>query len=380
MNIVTRQNVLEQCLAELDGLLDPEQRRQSQERVRRAISWEPVDCLPVQVSYPTPEDSRYDQVDWNKDIRGIVWEKELMLLYRLKGVRAGALIGDDRPMAVGTLPDCVLIPTLFESYLTIKKQSFWMKPAGDRKLVEKMIEAGVPDVLDGWGWKIVSEAEFFLDVLGRYPNLREFVKVCFADVQGPFDNACEIVGDDFFYWLYDAPDLAAALVDLMAKTQIAWYDFLRKRFADEFRSGRAECSSWGPPANAHLVVDSCECISAEMYRQFSHPSNEEIFRKCGGGTIHFCGNNTQIQDALLDTAGLVLADIRQYPLNAPECRRRFDAMRERKVAILYSHDCVRGPLLTKGNAFGLDTGIFQIYGVHTMEDAKKLLKTIRARV
>ena len=363
----------------MDALIDPEQRRRSQERLRRAISWEPVDCLPVQVSYPTPEDRRYDAQDWNKDIRGIVWEKELMLLYRLnQAVRPGALIGDDRKMSIGTLPDCMLIPTLFQANLAIKKQSFWMKPAGDRKTVEKLIEDGVPDPLDGWGWKVVSEAEFFLDVLGRYPNLRECVRVYFADVQGPFDNACEVVGDDFFYWLYDAPDLAAALIDLMTETQIAWYDFLRTRFADEFRSGRAECSAWGPPANAHLVVDSCECISPEMYRQFSHPYNERIFRKYGGGSIHFCGKSTQIQECILDTTGLVLADIKQYPIGIPECRRRFDAMRERKVGILYSHGYDSGPVLTKDNAFGLDTGIFQSYGVKTMEDAKKVLKTVRA--
>lgn len=373
-----KQHALEQCLAELDSLIDPEQRRRSRERVRRAISWEPVDYLPMQIRYPVPEDRRYDMVDWSRDIRGIVWEKELMLLYRLKSMRMGALIGDDSPMSVSTLPDCVLIPTLFQAYLAVKKQSFWMKPAGDRKTVEKMIEDGVPDLLDGWGWKIVSEAEFFLDVLGRYPHLRDCVKVCFTDVQGPFDNACEVVGDDFFYWLYDAPDLASALIDLMTETQIAWYDFLRTRFADEFRSGRATCSAWGAPANAHLVVDSCECISPEMYRQFSHPYNERIFRKYDGGTIHFCGNNAQIQEALLDTTGLVLADIKQYRLGTPECRRRFDAMRERKVGILYSHDSDSGPVLLKDNALGLDTGIFQCYGVKTMEEAKELLKTVRA--
>ena len=121
-----RQHDLEQCLAELDALIDPEQRRRSQERVRRAISWEPVDCLPVQVSCPMPEDRRYDAQDWSKDIRGIVWEKELMLLYRLnQGVRPGALIGDDRGMGVSSLPDCMLIPTLFQANLAIKKQSFW---------------------------------------------------------------------------------------------------------------------------------------------------------------------------------------------------------------------------------------------------------------
>lgn len=363
---------LEQILADLDRRIDPVWAESSAQRIARALSYEEVDYLPVFL--------HCNLEPWYEiEPREYCWEKEKCLIYRLRGLRDGILIGDDRTFGVASLPDCGLIASLFDANIIIHRKEHWIRPVGDRKAVEKLIEKGVPDVLNGWGWKVVKENEFFLSALGNYPNLRRFVKVGFADVQGPLDNAYLVAGDDIYYWMYDAPELVDALVNLMMETQLAWYKMLEQTFADAFRENRASFSGLGS-ARVHLVVDDCEIISPEMYDRFSKPYNEKIFALYGNqGSFHFCGKNRNIRNRLIETKGFIASDIGIYSKpDDPEFPNEINRFKERKIGFQYC----RGEwhVIRKGGPEGIVTGMHQFAWAKSPDQAKAVLKELRGQV
>ena len=359
---------LEERLAELDRLIDPEWAELSKRRLERSFRYEEVDYLPASVGCPL--DSWFQC-----DSREYIWEKEKTLLYRLSQVYPAAIIGDDRLMVAGTLPDSSLMATLFGANLAVARDSFWVHPIGDRKRIEEIVQNGVPDVLDGWGWKVVKECEFFLKAMEVYPNLRRNVKVIFADVQGPFDNACQLAGQEIYYWLYDSPELVDALVELMTQTQLKWYEMLKTRFSAEFAEGRAVFTAYSG-AKAHLVVDHCENISPDMYARFCRPSMEAIFTSFDNrGSVHFCGKNKQIQECIIDTPGVVFVDIIQPEKCDPDFQKRINRLQERKIAFNYSNR--DGQIIRKDGKEGISTGICQSIYMDSIEQAKALIGELR---
>lgn len=359
-------------LADLDGQMDPDWAESAAQRVTRALACEEVDYLPVSLNCKL--DPWY-----TIEPREYCWEKEKCLIYRLRPVRDGILIGDDRVLRVASLPDCGTIPSLFDSNIIIHRFEHWIRPVGDRKAVEKLIESGIPDLLNGRGWKVVKDCEYFLDALGNYPNLRRFVKVCFADVQGPLDNAYLVAGDEIYYWMIDAPELVEALVSLMADTQLAWYKMLTETFADAFKEGRASFASVGP-ARVHVVVDDCELISPEMYDRFSRPYTERVFARYGNmGSVHFCGHNARIRDCIRDTAGLVAADIYRLPApDDPGFEAEIGAFQEKRIGLQYR--CGGGHLIRKDGPEGITTGLHQFSYANSLDEARALMEELHGRV
>jgi len=356
---------IESYLSDLDHIVDPEWAKKAEQRISRSLNYEEVDYLPVGfVYYPSKPLLQMDP-------REYVWEKEKALLYRLNRVRDGALLRDDRILTVGKLPDASLIPTMFNASLHIRKMLHWVEPAGDREYIERIIKNGVPDVLDGWGWKVLKELEFFLEALGNYPNLRQSVKVSFG-MQGPFGTAYQVAGSDINYWLYDAPELVEALVDLMTETQLAWYDTLKKYFKTAFKEGRLVFSA-GSRANVYLSFDYCENISPDMYERFSKPFNEKIFAKFDNkGAVHFCGNNEQIQKCILDTPGVVYVDFRDTKPGERYFEQKINLLKKRKIGFQYNHS--EAEVIRKGGPEGISTGIYQVGAAETFDKAKDLLK------
>ncbi len=60
-------------------------------------------------------------------------------------------------------------------------------------------------------------AEYFADLLGKYPKVKKYVHHYHPDLQGPMD-VCELLwGSNLFVDLYDVPDLAKSLLELLLK-------------------------------------------------------------------------------------------------------------------------------------------------------------------
>jgi len=161
------------------------------------------------------------------------------------------------------------------------------KPLEDVEAIERIVDAGVPDIHQGYGEKVFEMGERYLAISEDYPKIGEYVHIYHPDLQGPMD-ICEIVwGSTIFYALYDRPDLVKALLEIVTETYIEFMHDWKELVS--FRDGGNV--HWGlfHEGNIMLRDDSAMNLSPEMFDEFVQPYDQRLLDEFGGGAIHFCG-------------------------------------------------------------------------------------------
>ena len=184
-----------------------------------------------------------------------------------------------------------IIPLLFGVKLFVMDEetntlpTSW--PLNDLDEIERIIDAGVPEIKGGYTEPVLEMGAFYADVAERYPKIGRFVHIYHPDFQGPMD-ICEVVwGSSIFYAIYDQPELVQALLEIVTETYIrfmrAWLDIV------PFRQGFN--AHWGlfHKGNIMLRDDSAMNLSPAMFDQFIRPYDQRLLDEFGGGAIHFCG-------------------------------------------------------------------------------------------
>ena len=96
------------------------------------------------------------------------------------------------------------------------------RPLHDVDAIERIIDAGVPDVHQGYGGRVLEMGKRYQAIAQEYPRIGKYVHVYHPDLQGPMD-ICEIIwGSTMFYSLYDRPDLVKALLEVVTETYITF--------------------------------------------------------------------------------------------------------------------------------------------------------------
>ena len=96
------------------------------------------------------------------------------------------------------------------------------RPLHDVDAIERIIDAGVPDVHQGYGGRVLEMGKRYQAIAQEYPRIGKYVHVYHPDLQGPMD-ICEIIwGSTMFYSLYDRPGLVKALLEVVTETYITF--------------------------------------------------------------------------------------------------------------------------------------------------------------
>ena len=128
-------------------------------------------------------------------------------------------------------------------------------------------------------------------------NLPKDVYLTGIDMGGPMNTAKDLIETNLLYTaFYDNPKEYHYFLKMVTNLQIQCYDEFIKAVDN---INRLTCIDfdplWAPEGRKGFVADDvCASYGPDIFRKFSMPYNNKIFRKFGGGRIHNCGPNPSI--------------------------------------------------------------------------------------
>jgi hypothetical protein len=213
-----------------------------------------------------------------------------------------------------------IIPSLFGLELLRMDEALntlpTSRPFNDLDAIKRIVDAGVPNINQGYVSRVLEMAERYVAIAREYPKIGTYVHIYHPDLQGPMD-ICEIIwGSTMFFAFYDQPDLVQALLEIVTQTYIdcmrAWVDLV------PFREGGN--AHWGlyHQGNIMLRDDSAMNLSPAMYDEFVRPYDQRLLDQFGGGAVHFCGRGDHYIASLSEMEGLHALHMSQSEYNDME--------------------------------------------------------------
>ena len=197
--------------------------------------------------------------------------------------------------------------------------------------LRKIVEKGIPDIMNGLGRKVFEFAEFLNEALKPYPKIRQFVRVYHPDLQGPLD-ICELLwGSGFFYALYDDPDFVHSFLSLITNT----YEVFMKEWFKFYPAADDINPHWLCLYFRGKVLirnDSAMNLSLDLYDEFARPYDKKLLDAFNGGAVHFCGRGDHYIESLCSIDSLYAVNISQPHLNDME--KIYQNTVDKKIRIL----------------------------------------------
>lgn len=271
---------LPRWLEKLDAMLDPAHLAATRELQRRCHAFEPVDHLPTVVHYPVPPD------EWPTfSFLEIFEDRDKLLLNELAAVYAGAKLKDDRLYGIRANYGTGIIASLFGCPIHTFDHALPVGKELTPEALERVLERGVPSPHTGLCGKALATVAWFRDTLRPYPRLAQAVGSQLLDIQGPFDNASIIWGSSIFLALYDEPEKAGRLMDLVVDATLA---VIREHRRLDGCSLDEQDGDWNGLGGLCVRNDSTINLSGEMYQEWVKPRDARLLAPWGGW-MHWCG-------------------------------------------------------------------------------------------
>ncbi len=253
-------------------------------------------------------------------VNAALQDLDLMALYQYGDCSAKLASGNGSLLNVRPNYGSSIIPRLFgvEPFIMPEEANTLpgSLPWNNIDAIRRIVDAGVPDLQRGYAPHVLAMAERYQEIARQYPAIGQYVHIYHPDFQGPMD-ICEIIwGSQFFYALYDVPDLVKALLEIITETYIkfmcAWVEIV------PFRSGGN--AHWGlfHRGNIMLRDDSAMNLSAAMFDEFIRPFDQRLLDEFGGGAIHFCGRGDHYIASMSEMKGLYAVNLTQPEYNNME--------------------------------------------------------------
>jgi len=191
---------------------------------------------------------------------------------------------------------------------------------GGTGAIEKLVDAGVPDLYAGYGGMALEMGAYYMEKFAPYPKIRKWVSVYHPDTQGPVDIAELVWGSGMFYEFVDQPKLVHAFLALITET---YTNYLREwlRIAPHAETVPAGYAPhWGLMHKGGIMLrdDSAMNLSGEMFEEFVKPYDQRLLEEFGGGAIHFCGHGDHFIAPMCSMTGLHGINLSQPHLNNME--------------------------------------------------------------
>ncbi len=224
-------------------------------------------------------------------IRQRTHDMDLMLEHELNVVQAHLLQGDDYVPAVRVEFGTGQVAHAYGCGMYEPENS---PPCSEGHVMQSIEEAEtmpLPDLRAGWFGELERYSEYFRK------NLPEGVALQIPDIQGTFNNAHLVRGNDILYDFYDEPELLHTLFSRTTDHLIDLTKWLRTQLTDEPDGYFCDWSClW--KGGARISNCSLHMISNEFYREFIRPYDQRLLDAVGGGRIHYCGTH---DDGLFDS-------------------------------------------------------------------------------
>lgn len=317
---------LDRYLAKFERLIEPGREERVAQAYRQVFAWEAPVTLPYVwedwVSpFPAPDP------DWPEYPYNDAFDDPcMMLLNQLRDPYLHYQLGDYHPLAIRANYGTVILPSIFGGSYQLTETSLpWAHPlVGGADAIRRLLERGMPDPSAGLGARCFETAAFYRETLANYPALARAVRIYHPDLQGPFDVAHLLWGQDIFMALYDTPGLVHALLHLVTETYIAWLRGWRA-WSDE---DTALTAHWNIMMRGGAMIrnDTAVMLSAAHYREFVRPYDQRIL-DVFGGCIHFCGRGAAFVKDMVECRNLYGLHISQPELNDMDTIRTLCAER-----------------------------------------------------
>ena len=361
---------LKDLLDHLAETLRPQREAEIEDLHRRALSWQPVERLPLVLSYPAPA-GRFAPYPHAETLA----DPEKMLFNELVSAWGTSIchreeVGDDLPCTIRANFGCVLIASLFGARLEqVEDNPPWARNFDTRQEFVAALRRDPLDFTQGWCPRVAERYEFYRAALAPYPGLARLIKLVLPDLQGPMDTVELMRGTELYVDLHQDRDLVA---DALAKAAAAQIGFARhlSRYVND-----------GPPGWTHqhgflirgpvlLRIDSAIMLSPRMYREQIAPHDERVLRELGGGGLHSCGNVSHNAAEYLNVPSSQCLDLGQPDLN--DLDKLYALARERRIPLL--RVSVKESELTSGSVLRrFPTGVSLLHAAKSLEDAHRIM-------
>lgn len=219
----------------------------------------------------------------------IHYDPEKMFVNQLRGALTAALAdGDAVPsvranVGVGAL--CSLMGGLKQTFFPDKMP--WLL---EHLTEDQLRELTVDSIVESPEFKAGLEQMRYMKEMLQGTGIRLFP----MDLQGPIDMAHLFMGNEFFYALYDDPDLVHHALELSVACEI----YGMEKCFEIIQPGEFSCHYNGLvlPSKTPLKVseDTSTLLCEEHLHEFMKPYTEKLLRHFGGGYIHYCGDNQHL--------------------------------------------------------------------------------------
>ncbi len=233
-------------LRQLADTLDPAREQEIARRHQAALTYEPVERLPLVVSYPLPPDDPWQPFPHHE----IFDDPEKMLFNELVSawdthLVYRPLVGDDLPATIRANFGTVLVASAFGARVEqVEDNPPWVRPFASRAALAAALARGPVDLSAGWLPRVVERYRFYREVLALYPPLPDVIRLVLPDLQGPVDTLEMLCGSALYADLIDDPAFVAQALDTRGRR--ADRPGPATRAADQRRPGRVQ-----PPARVH---------------------------------------------------------------------------------------------------------------------------------
>lgn len=279
---------------ELNELLDrfqPDVETIETGKKRQAQIWrnEKPDCLPILMGRKLPDNlaelPRYNMKEcW--------YDKEKMLWNALLDMIAVTQSGSDSIPSMRANLGCGIMASVFGcKQLVFEDKMPWVQNHLSREEIRNI------DISDSTSMgdipRVLEYMEYFVEMLdGR-------AAVYCSDVQGPFDTAHLVFGDEIFMALYDEPDFVHGLLDKVTRVYIDVVEAMKRVNGEKPDEAYHYNNLYVVGAGTRTSEDTTTLIAPNQVKDFALPYTDQAFEPFGGGYVHYCGNGENIRPFLM---------------------------------------------------------------------------------
>lgn len=271
-----------QILSYLEEHLDEDHIMTVKERSAKTLSYQKTDMIALRICFPCDDFAGYPYEEVFNDM-------EKMMVNELVEYCNAVDIKDDRIPMIRPNYGVGILPSLFGMKPRVIGNNLpWVDHVNSTDEIKEIINKGVPDIKSGLGGLIFDTIDYYREKLSKFPKCSRLIQIYQPDLQGPFNVAHLIWGNDVYYALYDEPELVHELLKLVVETYIVYLREIKKVINDEYKSFHYH---WGFLLPGLIVIrnDTAVNLSREMYEEFVKPYDEMLLKEFGTGSIHYCG-------------------------------------------------------------------------------------------
>lgn len=360
---------LAELLDHLSQSLTPEREAEIEGLHRRALSWQPVERLPLITSYPAPP-GRFRPFPHAEALA----DPEKMLFNELVSAWGTSIchretLGDDLPCTIRANFGTVIIASLFGARIEqTGDDPPWARSFESRQEFVAALDRNPLDFSQGWCPRVVARYAYYRATLARYPALDGMVKRVLPDLQGPLDTVEMLRGSELYIDLCRDPVLVSEALGKVAAAQIGLAKHLAP-YLNDGPPGWAHQHGFVIPGQVLLRLDSGLTISSRMYREQIAPHDERVLRELGGGGLHSCGRLAHHAEEYLRVPSVRCLDLGQPELN--DLDPLYALARQRRISLIRvtasEAELVSGAVLRR-----FPTGVSLLYRAESMDKARRV--------